>query len=179
MFPFCSMCYPQLIMATLMRYLITLLLWVIIIVIIENTKNNYAFSIDTAISIMTLFSLMLQNLKVKEITNIQDWLVNKINMYDFFILNSHIFFIICLITAVIMPIGLNQFNFYLVEFGDLSSWRDLFKLIIKVSFFFGIELYFLSFIGKNIDNSVGNNTGRKYGLFYALLLVIYITTKLT
>ncbi len=78
-----------------------------------------------------------------------------------------------------MPIGLNQFNFYLVEFGDLSSWRDLFKLIIKVSFFFGIELYFLSFIGKNIDNSVGNNTGRKYGLFYALLLVIYITTKLT
>ena len=47
-----------------MRYLITLLLWVIIIVIIENTKNNYAFSIDTAISIMTLFSLMLQNLKV-------------------------------------------------------------------------------------------------------------------
>ena len=42
------------------------------------------FQLILTISIMTLFSLMLQNLKVKEITNIQDWLVNKINMYDFF-----------------------------------------------------------------------------------------------
>ncbi|VEH67590.1 Uncharacterised protein [Rodentibacter pneumotropicus] len=40
---------------------------------------------------MTLFSLMLQNLKVKEIESLQDWLVNKINMHEFFILTSHIF----------------------------------------------------------------------------------------
>ena len=179
MFPFCSMSSPQLIMATLMRYLITLLLWIIIIVVIENTKNNHAFSIDTVISTMTLFSLMLQNLKIKEITNFQDWLVNKINMYEFFILSSRIFFIICLITAIIMPIGLNEFNYYLVEYGELSSWKDLFKLIIKVSFLFGIELYILSFGGKNIDDSIGNDISRKYGLFYGLLLVIYITTKLT
>ena len=80
-----------------------------------------------------------------------------------------------------MPIGSNQFNFYLSRVWRLIlvGVSTRFKLIIKVSFFFGIELYFLSFIGRNIDNSVGNNTGRKYGLFYALLLVIYITTKLT
>ena len=78
-----------------------------------------------------------------------------------------------------MPIGLHEFNSYLMEFGELSSWEDLFKLIIKASFLFGIELYILSFGGKNIDDSVGNDIGKKYGLFYGLLLVIYITTKLT
>lgn len=178
MFPFVVLVKPQLIV-NFMRYLITFLVWFIIIIVIENTKNNHAFSIDTFISIMTLFSLMLQNLKVKEITNIQDWLVNKINMYEFFILSSRISFIICLITAIIMPIGLHEFNSYLMEFGELSSWEDLFKLIIKASFLFGIELYILSFGGKNIDDSVRNDIGKKYGLFYGLLLVIYITTKLT
>ncbi|OOF42834.1 hypothetical protein BKK49_01655 [Rodentibacter rarus] len=166
-------------MRTLICYLITPLLWLVLIVTIENTKNNYVFSIDTIITAMTLFSLMLQNIKVKEITKIQDWLVHKINMYEFFIRSSHIFFILFLITAIIMPIGLNECSAYLIKFDELSNWQKLFKLIIVTSLMYSLALYFLSFGGKDIDNAVGDNTSKKYGLFYGLLFIIYITTKIT
>ncbi|NBH74948.1 hypothetical protein [Rodentibacter pneumotropicus] len=166
-------------MKTLSRYLVTFSCWFIIIVIIENTKNNSVLSIDNLITSMTLFSLMLQNLKVKEIESLQDWLVNKINMHEFFILTSHIFCIICLVTAIIMPIGLNEFPSYLIKFDKLSSWHELLKLIIKLSLFFAISFYALSPFGKEIDSSVGNDTNKKYGLFYAILLIIYIATKIS
>ena len=87
-------------MKNIIRYFVTLLIWAFVLYIISNSKER----IDILITIITLLSLTLQNLQIKELTDIQNWFASKILLHKFFISSFYIFVSITLTVIFLMPV---------------------------------------------------------------------------
>ncbi|RDF08490.1 hypothetical protein [Haemophilus paraphrohaemolyticus] len=162
-------------MKNIIRYFVTLLIWAFVLYIISNSKER----IDILITIITLLSLTLQNLQIKELTDIQNWFASKILLHKFFISSFYIFVSITLTVIFLMPVMLNELPLYLSNFGTLEEWHDLYKMVFITSSTYSVIFYIFSFIGKELDDSTKDSLNRKYGLFYGILLILYITVKFT
>lgn len=156
----------------LFGYLITFLIWVLIFYLIETTKNNAGIlSIDSIITIITLLSLMFQNLKINEITLLQDKIVHNISIESFTRRSSHIFYIIFAILPVLSYELKDYFSDKAQEYDKLS------KSFIFLSLIYAILMQIFSYTGKQIDNDTKNDLNRKYGVWYGILCFLYITIK--
>ncbi|QLB41942.1 hypothetical protein HV560_03440 [Mannheimia pernigra] len=161
----------------ILLYTITCASWCGMIFIVEETRKNTIFSIESIITIITLSSLMLQNLKVNEIKLIQDKLAVNISIFSFLRRSWHIFGFLAIF---IVPLLSYELKSYLIDdTTELKEYWRLSKLIIFLAFVYSCFTYFLSFWGKDIDESTNDNVQKKYGVFYGVLLLLYFTVKLS
>lgn len=158
-------------------HFVVLSIWVGIIILVEETRKNNIFSIDSIITIVTLTSLALQNLKIDEIRKLQEKVALKFSLYEFFRRSYHSFLGL---TIFVIPLVSYELKNYFINDGvDLNEYLKLTNGYIILGFIYFFLNLFLSFLGYKFDTLSKNNIQKKYGMFYGILLFLYITIKLS
>lgn len=155
-------------------YILTILFWVFLFHVINETRDNNLLSIDSIITTITLASLMLQNMESKVILRIQDELAKRISIKQFFLNSCLIFFILAFI---ILPVFFYEFKEYFLD--ELNEYNRLSKLFMTLTISYSIFSYSATFFGDKIDKNSDSSLNKKYSVFYGILLILYITIKLT